>query len=27
MEKVYNIEGGLDQWIKGQLPLASEKKI
>ena len=27
MEKVYSIEGGLDQWIKGQLPLASEKKI
>jgi hypothetical protein len=24
---VYSIEGGLDQWIKGQLPLASEKKI
>ena len=27
MENVYSIEGGLDQWIKGQLPLASEKKI
>ena len=26
MENAYSIEGGLDQWIKGQLPLASEKK-
>lgn len=27
IENVYSIEGGLDQWIKGQLPLTSEKKI
>ena len=27
IENVYSVEGGLDQWIKGQLPLTSEKKI